>query len=1427
MRTFSERGRLSDMNPHRALLFFKDSSKISEKKMSSKALEVNLACSRVDVTIREEYRVLQEVMARYPGVMEGLETFLKELCHPLKNWTFILKEARSYGLDYFHLLRSHPRGLEAAKLYINIFLAAFDNGRNKNERADAADNLLLYLQKIIKDSENEFSLFLPVLDYAFEQIACYEEETFIFFVRSYYQINRLAVAYHDKAPADVSFGALNALLFKYYDATHAHWLKEEDPEAWFRTETGLSDSRTQNFDGIFHPISHEQIRSHQGDMAQIFKKHRPESRILLEELLVYPGYGQFVDTYREIPRKLLKAGEASDQGNRWKLIFLFHIMNLRGLSSIHEEALRDINRTLTWLIGQGKLQDVQQMVEKTFAILLKSTRKFPGTALDCVVNVGKAIYKTDESDLVDFFIDAVVGLGFQAPEVVGFGDDWQVRANAAHVQNIRSWLELIEENPKWSKKLISSLIIQLSLRGVLIRDTDLFPRDISRLLNSDIAPVYNLAKHLARLFPAYFNDIGAEGELRDISTRIDEISLRKDTLIHFLRKQSHVESSNQTIPLMEGTLEFWRTGNKEILKPLVPLPVFNDIESQGPHVDGVHLILSHVFDTKRFSKISDLLNLREDEIGILTEGVSGITERDRERVGLVIRFYKLLYQKYHLSFTEFEHYLDELHHRAFPEMDKLRKTLNEPDIRQKIFNLLNYLEKLKSLILSPQEYEIREDIYHKRHIAVDIPSMYGSYHEMKFDVLGLTFRLESLVNVLFEDLVENIDLGLITRATYIRIYDYLRLFHRALKLDGVSSLEMERQLDFLAHSLRVKGFSFTQFLDIFRGFSQAVRHIVSDYFNSIHQENLIKILNQVPIESLLDKFRPQNGSQDQERLIHRVSEVFLREMISASLGLQQLDVFLTRIMNTLHQQADVLPSEKLGLLLNYDPEKAVTPISPIKKTVADIIYLGNKGLNLVRLNRYGCPVPPGFIITTEVFRYREIIDSYAPTVENLKNQVSRQISKLERASGKTFGDPRNPLLLSVRSGAPISQPGMMDTFLDVGINEDVVRGLIDLTKDVWFAWDCYRRFLQFYGMAYGLDRNDFDDVMSASKEKWGVPHKRGFTGEQMRALALGYRDLIRDNGIRIETAPFEQLYAVIMKVFDSWKSPKARSYRRIMSISDDWGTAVTVQQMVFGNLSPKSGSGVLFTHSPRSSEGAVRLWGDFSLGNQGEDVVSGLVKTLPISEKQAEMENREGDVTLETHFPETYHTIREIAKDLIYDKKWGPQEMEFTFESPTKEGLFFLQTRDMAIRERKKVLSFAPEPDSETRLMCHGIGASGGAMTGRLVYSLEEIRDWRKKEPGTSLILVRSDTVPDDINEIYEADGLLTGRGGSTSHAAVVAHRLGKTCVVGCENLTCLEKESSCSFNRIFMKSGDWISIDGREGSIYSGIMKIKETERH
>ena len=1394
--------------------------------MPSKALEVNIECSRVDVTISERYEPLKEVMSKYQGIMDGLNTFLTEICHPYRNWQFIVKEARGYSLDYFHLFMGHPKGPYSAQLFIDIFLEALVSSPDADVRLDAVDNLLLFLQKIINGSGKELDSFSPALGYGFNRIGCLEKDAFALFVKSYYQLNKLIKGFSDKSPPEGDLAPASLLLVKYLQDSYICWLEEEDPLAWFTREVNHGAVYSDNVKEIFRPISHRQLNAYQDELEQALKDNSQDQKMLLDSLARLPGYRQIADVYRDLPRRLQKAGEETGHGDYWKLIFLFHIMNKAGLSSIHEDTLREINRILSWLIGSLKPDEMKPLIKKTFDILRESVRKYPGTALNCIQNMGKAIYKTDESDLVAYFLDFVIDLGFQTPEMKGVSDKWLVMVNPAHIQNIRTWMEIIELNPKWSKKMISSLIIYLSLCGVYIKDTDLFPRDITFFLNSDIGNVYNLTKQLTRLFPVFFNDIGAEGRLRDISTRLDEISLRKDVLIHFVRKQSHVESSNRIVSLMEATLEFWRTGKKEGVEPFLPQVVYPEVLTEGPYVDGVHRIIKRLFEAEGIKEIQDLLRVSDDMINEAVKGLSGFSADDLERVRLAISFYRLLYRKYTLDFLEIDDYLSQLQPGEFPNINDLRNALAGSDTRNKLFNLLSYLEGLKESILSRDKFEIQEDIYHKRHFTVDIPSMYGSYYEKKFDTLGVAFRLESLANTLFEELVADIDLELITRDTFFHIYDYLVLFNKALKLDGLLSSEIEKQLELLDNSLGIAGFSFTQFIDIFRGFSHAVSNIVNDYFNAIHQQNLIKILRTMPPGDLLPKYMPNGENFDEDKLIHRVSEVFLREMISSAMGLQQLDVFLSRIMNTLFRQSDKLPKNELGLLLNYDPQKAITPIISDNKRGSSIIYLGNKGLNLVRLSKYGFPVPPGFIITTEVFRHREVIDNYPPAFKNLEGQLNREISAIELLTGKSFGNPKNPLLFSVRSGSPISLPGMMNTFLNVGINEAIVNGIISMTGEEWFPWDCYRRFMQSYGMAFGLKRNDFDDIIAGYKERLSIPHKIDFSGEQMKTIALDYRNFILDHGIKVEESPFRQLYITMGKVFDSWNTSKAKTYRKIMGLSDDWGTAVTIQSMVFGNLGQNSGSGVVFTHSPRVSEDIINLWGDYSLANQGEDVVSGLVKTLPISNKQAEIESRETDTTLENSFPGIYKSIRKLAKELIYTRNWSPQEMEFTFESNDDKKLYFLQTRDMDIRERKTLLSFVTGPDTKKRLLGHGIGVSGGAMTGRAVFNLDEIHRWRSEEPKTPLILVRGDTVPDDIEEIFEADGLLTARGGSTSHASIVAHRLEKTCVVGCGNLVCMEKDSTCSLDQVHLKAGDWLSIDGREGSIYSGKLEIQEVAR-
>ena len=1391
-------------------------------KFKSKALDANIASYHVDVEIDSRYQAIQDVMADLYGLREQLAVFLKELSHPYKNWQFIVNEARIYSLDYIHVLKTHERGPAAARLYVDIFMDALVLGKRPEIKGDAADNLLFFIQKLIPETKTELPGLSWVLDHAFQKAFALEEALFFCFIKGHYPIPRTAKQLlASQADFSPGYENLNRLLIRSYKGAFSYWLGERDPDTWFEGEKLLPEERS-HIQSVLAEINHQKIQKCRIRLDEIESGFNIAEMAATKALILLPGYRDILEAYRRISAKLVSGHLDPMRENHFKLLYLFRIMNISGLSSIHEDTLRDINRSLTWIITHQGYWDLEKVIRTTFSILKERHGEYPVTALSCVVNMGRAIFKTVDIDMVNFFIDHVIDLGFEAPMPEGIDKDWSLRINPAHILNVRSWLELIELNPKWSTRLLSALIIHLAASGIYIKDTDLFPRDITRLLNSNIFPVYNLAKQLFRLFPSYFNDIGAEGVLRDISTRIDEIFQRKDPLVHFLRKQSHVESSNFTVYLMESVLRFWLTGEKDPLAPFVPPEVYDAIDSSGIYVTGMNRIFKAI-RSEGFEVPDDLFTESMREIAPIIQSVGDASEMDRERAELAVLFYKHLKHKYRLDMGDLNGMLSHLKTWGFPDVQELSEALGQKSADQRLEGLLSYMEKLQGLILSEKRFEIQEDIYKKRHFTVDIPSMYGTYHELKFDALGLTLRLESMVRVLFENLIGEIDLNLITKATFTEILHLLELFNRALCLDGINSGEFRHQLDFLTQAIETTGVTFTQYLDIFKGFARAVRHITNDHYQNIHEQNLNRIVTGLPEDRLLKKYDPKTPFEESERRTDRISEIFFRDRIAQSMGLPQLDIFLTRILNTLFNQANKLPTDKLHLLLNYNPKKALVALTEEKCRNLGVLQLGNKGFNMAVLRQYGMPVPPGTIITTEVFRSLGIVQAYKPAFENFKKQIARRIQWLEKVSSKKYGNRDNPLLLSVRSGSSISQPGMMDTFLDVGLNRKIAEGLGRKTENPWFAWDNYRRLVQGFGMAKGLSRDDFDALIREYKRKTGALLKSQLTGAQMRDLALAYENLVADHGHVFCQDPFDQLLDIIFAVFKSWNSSKAKTYRQIMGISDDWGTAVTLQVMVYGNLSKQSGSGVFFTHNPRWSADHIRLWGDFTLGNQGEDVVSGLVHTLPISIKQQEVEMRETDITLETHFPEIFKTLVQWAHELVDKRGWSPQEMEFTFESPAAGDVYVLQTRDMAMRERKKVLAFDPEQLAVKTYLGHGVAVSGGAMSGRLVFSLEEIEAWRQKEPGIHLILARQDTVPDDIREIFAADGLLTARGGLTSHAAVVAHRLGKTCVVGCENMTCSEDKKECRFNEITLFSGDFISINGREGSVYMGRISIRE----
>ena len=1386
------------------------------EELKSEALRINLETTRVDVHIDPKYEAMRTVVLDYVGLLQQTDNLLAELNHPYRNWYFVVREMRRYALQNFPIYVAHSQGPQVCRLVAHVFMEAIRAGNNPEVQRQAANYLILFLQHIAGEAESIPQEYARALSEILVQMVNMGEEEFFFVASSFHSLKKMGGYLSVSQQSGVDFSSYCSLLKKALGVTYRYWLAQEDPLQWYQQQANdwcRSDTDIQHF----HPISHERLRALNEEVERITE--REANGDLVKALIEFPDFMEIVNHYRKLPELL------GQQNPYLKVLMLYKIVETKGLKSIHEEAFREIDRTLGQIIQRETPERLTSFLSRTFAVFIRGKKLYPQNVLSCVLTVGKEIIKTGIPHLINHYLDHAISLGFEFPQLSGVTEDWQVLVNPAHLPNIRAWLDLVEEDPQQNSRLLSALLVNLSLGGVYIQDTDLFQKDVSRLLNSQILPVYSLVKQLAKTFPIYFNEIGAEGLLRDVSTEIDELSHRKDRLIHFLRKQSHVESNPLLLDFIRQIMRFYRTGDNALLRPFLPDEVFQQVSLSGPLFEEMQQIFQFLLEENNLRDVKDVPELDLAQVEMQLAKMPQISMKEKKRALLLLHFHQLLAQKYELNVREIRSHLERGERIGMPKPESVIKALEENDIYIKLDAILGYLESLKDIILSEHESVGVENIYRKRHIAANIPSMYGSYHEPKFDALGLSLRLENLANSLFEEAVAKMNLGIVTRAAIVQINTFLVLFVRALEIDGITSKRLKKQLELLAEALEIRRFSYSQYIDIFKGFSEAIKAIINRYYYDLHHDNLQLIIGQMGPNQMLAKYQRGKKCQTKSEFINKVSETFLRNLVASTLGLQCFDTFVSRILSTLLKQKQVLSSGHLDLLMSYDPHQAISRIHQPNPLTQDLIHLGNKGYNLVLLAEQAIPVPPGFIVTTEFFRCHKVCRVYGASYQDFLQRVKEEKTYLEAATGCIYGSPRKPLLLSARSGAAISMPGMMNTFLNLGINQEVVEGLIQQTGEPWFAWDCYRRFLQSWGMALDIERDTFDAIMNTYKARYGRELKREFSPEEMKELVSAYRQTLVDRGVSAPDDPDEQLKVAILQVMRSWESEKARKYREIMSISDNWGTAVTIQAMVYGNLDIDSGSGVALTHNPRRTDDQISLWGDFTLGNQGEDVVGGLVKTLPLSEEQKREEGRQEEISLEGQFPQIFARLREIAEKLIYEQGWGPQEMEFTFQSNTEEELFILQVRDMTLRVSRSYSVFTPSIEQEKAYLASGIGVSGGALGGRAVFNLEEIEFYRSQYPSDSLILIRADTVPDDIKEISAADAILSARGGATSHAAIVAYQLEKTSVVGCMELQVWERESRCLIGGREIGAGDFISIDGRSGAVYHGRYPIKTVE--
>ena len=1411
-----------------------------ELDIESDALRANLLETAGEVVIADDLRLLLDMVHKYRGIHANLEKLLYEICHPFRNWNLILPQLRSFVLKNSNHFIAHPQGPESFRLFSRIFLGVVEDSRRSPGLLDqTAGALILWLEKIVSLlDENSILRFAEPLN----ELLCRlgqegEEENLLLthIVHGQHPIKKFAARILELADDNTSsfdFLPLAGFARTVQQKTYVSWLQEDDPLPWFLDRCGIK-AENFRFGGIFVRISHATLQGHLATVQGLDLEKDPIGS--LRCVLELPAGIDIVKYYREIPNLLVehmgdgRPGEgqpsALDPGvENDKLLFLFKIMDTAGLHLIHEEMLREINRSLVQLIRQQSFEEIEEFLLITFKLLKVNVRKYPHTSLQCIQVLGGEVFDRGNSRMVEAFLWGVVRFGFQHANVRGVDEDWQPLANPAHLSNIRVWLHLIMREPKWCSTLFSALIIHLKLSGTCVKDTDLFQRDITELLNHPIEPIYNLAKQFTKLMPVFYNEIGSEGELRDVSTELDEIHRRKDVLIHFLRKQGHVESSNLIVDFIQAIFLFWKTRDKNLLHPFLPVEVLNQVQVNGPFVDSQRLLVQRLWDEMSFRRINDLLAVDQEAVTQFLKRQGDIEAHESRRFELLVKMYRLLYKKYMLGFEELRSELIQAVHDGFPEMEKLLVNLQHDDTESSLEALLDSLEGLKEIILSPEKFEAREDIYYKRHIAVDIPSVYGRYKERKFDALSLTFRLENLANIYLEKLSVTVNLTFITQATFYSIVRSIKLFMQALRIDGISSRRLNTYLSLLSSSLKVRRFSYTQYLDIFRGLSEGVKDIIYAYYTNIHQNNLSLIIPQIGRENLLPKFMSLYDEGEIGTSVQRLSEAFFRDLIASTFGLQHLDNFILRIIQTLENQKTILDQNRLDLLMTYNPDKAISLLHRLNPFTHNLIHLGNKGYNLATLISDGKPVPPAFVITTEVFRCRDVVFGFSQAREDFMRRIRSSLNEVERLTGKVFGSPDAPLLLSVRSGGAISMPGMMATVHNVGFNEDLIEEYVERHDNAYLAWDNYRRFLQSWAMVSGMEREDFQVLMDEAKAKHQVSLKRHFSPEQMRELALSYQKLIRKRGLGIPDDPWLQLVNAIELVLDSWGTAKAIDYRKIMDVSDAWGTAVIVQAMVFGNRSDTAGAGVVFTSHPYRKVHRVALWGDYAYGDQGEDIVSGLVTSCAVSMEQAQLDGRAVEDTLERRFPAIYARLLEISRELVYEKRWNPQEIEFTFEGPNPEDLYLLQTRDMITIKKKEHLNvFVDSDELVPSHLGQGIGVSGSALSGLAVFTEENITELRRRLPNTPLILIRQDTVPEDIKVINMADGLLTSRGGQTSHASVVAVRLEKTCVVGCKALRVYDTGQYCEIGGIRLGLGDEVSIDGRTGAVLRGTHLIRE----
>ena len=679
------------------------------EKFESKALEANLAQTRYkNIKIPKLHQYFIGLSGSYYGINKRATECLTEFSHPLSNSKFVVDQLREILLGDFWYYVALDDAEKAYDIVLEMFNQLLGSEIKKELRIKIIQTLVEFIELLTKHDQilyKTISHCLKILNTNLDR----NEESFIesskFFIRHLTGTQTLS---QFKSPIfELTKDILKRnLLF---------WKRTSSVEAWLESK---QDSFNRNYSNISD------------------KNGKPYFSELLEKIEKAEDWGSLIANFPTYDDVALRFSQLTDEFDTFieKFYYSFYLLHLPGMSHMKERLIWNINKLMRSAVDEVAFNELKSFINRIFELSEELREEHLSSVLDYLLTLGKKIIDKDDTEekyLISHFEKELINFGFETPGIVYVNQDWQINVNKNHIKNIRVWLGLIEYPSSILERLLSSLIVNLKLGGIFISDTDLFQRDITKILNSNIAPYYKKVKQLTRIFPVYFNEIGAEGDIRNVTTSMDELSQRQDLLIHFLRKQVHTESNNTLINLSEKIFKFWYDADLSALESVLPQDVYDSIEINSEWFAYVHKMTQDICVTNHCNYL-DLLNTREEEFNRMVDELPYENLRDKRRIKYLHKLHSLLKEKYSFDTDDIVNILKRYSFLNSEEIERFSVTLKNNYFDKSLKMIYGFMEKLKQIIFNPQPSEGWENIYHKRHIAIGIPSMYGVYREKKF-----------------------------------------------------------------------------------------------------------------------------------------------------------------------------------------------------------------------------------------------------------------------------------------------------------------------------------------------------------------------------------------------------------------------------------------------------------------------------------------------------------------------------------------------------------------------------------------------------------------------------------------------------------------------------------------------------------------------